>query len=216
MDYDLSNQHITLTPKNMTSGIKEAVVNAQQRIDELLSGQDGLNDAVETALNDLKSQITALDVANGADVEELQTKINILNDIFSKDGNANDVFDAIVSIANAWNNAGDIVLSKEIDFNSSNGEMVIDLTPFGFSSVNDYTLVGSIDPKGATVARVGFTKVSETQAKVVAIDAAYFVEDAIKYNASGEGSFLVSLNIQYPRTKLSFVLSDETGSQTTV
>lgn len=60
MAYDLSGQHITLTAQEMTHGIKTAVTNAQLRIEELKNGQDGLNNSVETALNDVDSRLNAL------------------------------------------------------------------------------------------------------------------------------------------------------------
>jgi methyl-accepting chemotaxis protein len=117
----------------MTGGAKNSVLNAQDRIDELLAGQNGLNDAVETALNDLKSQLDALDLAGDTDVQALTDKINLLNDIVSKDGVANDLFDALKILGDAWNDAGDMTVSVEVDFNSATGELAVDLTSFGFA-----------------------------------------------------------------------------------
>lgn len=285
MAYDLSGQHITLTAQDMTHGIKSAVVNAQLRIEELKSGQDGLNDAVEVALNNVDGRLNALmggettltaDVAQGgtvitvanpematvgakleigsdetvyeitdkaengditvdpamvvahtsgetvtiastADVTDLQEKMNILADIFSKDGTANDVFDALAILANAWNEAGDMITTKEVTFNSASGEATVDLSAFNFTATSDYKLIGSTDGKGAMVARVGFVKSSETLASVIAYDAKYFVEDQVKYDASvTDGSFLITVGVTYARPVLSFSITDEEGNTTSV
>lgn len=214
---DLSGSHITLTPVNMTNGMKVAVQNAHTRIDELLAGQNGLNDAVEAELIAVKQLISNLETAGNADVTELTNKINLLGDVFSKTGEANDAFDALFILANAWNSGGDMTSSVEVDFNSATGELAVDLTSFGFADTTAYKLLGAIDSKGAGLVRAGFVKESGTSAKVVCWDAKYFVEDAVKYDASGvDANFGVTVGVQYTRPTLSFTLTDEEGNETTV
>jgi len=284
MAYDLSSQHITLTAQDMTHGIKSAVVNAQTRIEELKTGQDNLNDAVETALNNVDVRLNALlggetvlsadvskdgttitvdgpsivtkdakleigdsdtvytvvskdennvitldpaidaDYAQGtvvnvhsaADVTAIQEQMNVLAEIFSKEGTANDVFDALVILANAWNEAGDMISVKEVEFTAENGEASVDLSAFNFQDTS-YKLIGSVDGKGAMASRTGFIKVSKSEAKIVAYDTRYFVEDEVKYNASVDGaSFIVTIGVTYPRPRLSFSITDEENNTTSV
>jgi hypothetical protein len=215
--YDLTDQLITLTPQNLSDGIKTAVVNAQTRIEELRTGHDSLTTEVESTLNALDVRLTALDGATDLDIADVMDKINTLNDIMSKDGSANDLFDALAILGNAWNDAGELIVSQEVDFNSATGEAAVDLTAFGFANSGEYKVSVSTDSKGAGVARVGVDKTSASEAKVIAFDAKHFVEDAVKYDASAAGNnFNATVSVIYTRPTLSFTLTDEEGNATSV
>lgn len=160
---------------------------------------------------------TTVSISSTADVTALQEKMAVLADIFSQEGTANDVFDALVLLANAWNEGGEMLTSKEVVFNSASGEATVDVTEFGFSAITDYKLIGSTDAKGASVARVGFNKSSETVATVIAYDAKHFVEDLVKYDASVAGAeFVITVGITYPRPQLTFAITDSDGNTTSV
>jgi len=271
---------LTLTPRSTSPFTKANIANAQDRIDELLSGQNELNSDVVKELKDLKDYLdllTAIETKVTADaakddtvitvedvlgfkagntivildeeytidsisdnnitltsglledvatdtvvsrkttinIEEVLTQIEILANIFSKSGTANDVFDALVILGNAWNAGGDLYTAVEGTFDSDTGELTIDLSSFGFSSVDDYKFIGSVDDKGALLTSNGFAKVDEKTAKVVAYDRACFVEDEILFDASSN-SFNISMVVSYGRPHIDFTITDEEGNETSV
>ena len=208
---------LQLTPKYNGAFIREAVVNAQTRIDELLSGQNSLNNDTKIEIDKLKEDLNALVDTESINIEEVNNKLQILADIFSKDGTANDVFDSLVLMANAWNNAGDISQTMEGIFNSETGELNIDISSFNFNSKDDYSIVGSTDSLGALNVALGFNKLDEKTVVVTAFNRACFVEDSVPYNASAEeNNFNITFTISYKRPHLSFKLTDEQSTTTEV
>jgi len=145
-------------------------------------------------------------------VNEVLVQIETLANIFSQSGTANDVFDALVLLGESWNAGGDLSVAIEGTFDSDTGELIVDLSNFGFSSVDDYKFMGSVDDKGALLTSTGFTKVNENTAKVVAYDRACFVEDAVPFDASSN-SFKISMLVSYSRPLLSFTITDEDGNE---
>lgn len=217
MAIDIEGSKIELTPSNMTGGMKTAVQNAQTRIDELLVGQHGLTDAVQAELNTLKNQLDALDLAGETDVNALQEKILLINDIFSKDGMANDLFDALRILGSAWNDAGQMVQSIEVDFKSATGKATVDLSAMSFANTDAYSIITGDNSNGTKPVIVSSRKVDASSAEVVVRDNRYFPEDNMMYDASVIGAnFPVSLVVMYNRPILSFSLTDEEGKVTTV
>jgi len=206
MAYDFTNQKITLTP-DVKLGIKH-------RVESIASSHNDLTQETQNALNELSSAVDSITSQSGTDVTEIQNKLNILADIFSKDGEANDVFDAIVGIVDSWNNGGEIVKTIETPFNSATGIATVDLTAFGFTDTS-YKVIGSVDTLGSLKASVGFDKTDANTITIKAYDKACFVEDAVMYDAS-TNSFNVTVGVAYERQPLSFTLTDETGAETTI
>ncbi len=172
----------------------------------------------------LTSGLTA-DVASGTEVtknstlniDSINEKMQTLADIFSKSGTANDVFDSLVILANAWNAGGKLTDAMEVEFNSANGELNVDISSFGFTDITEYKTVGSTDNKGALKTTIGFNKLDKDTITVTAFDRACFVEDEIPYDASVENaSFTVTIYISYNRPHLSFSITDEENNTTTV
>ncbi len=149
------------------------------------------------------------------DIGSINEKMQTLADIFSKTGTANDVFDALVILANAWNEAGKLVDTIKGVFDSETGTLSIDVSAFNFTAITDYDVVGSVTALGALKASVGFDKVDENSITVTAYDKACFVEDAILFNAK-DSSFDVTMMISYSRPHLSFSITDEENNTTTV
>jgi hypothetical protein len=200
MAFDLSAQHITLTPELTSGAIKLRIENTQDRINEALGGQDGLNDAVETALNDLQGQLTTL---TGGDISTMLTEIQNLQDVLSQAGAANDVLDALTIIKTDLNNdriATELVESTMI---SAIGTIALDLTAYGFSAVSDYKVSVSSNGLSALRASVGVDKTSATSATITAYDKAYLVEDGQVYDASTNNLDL-TVTISYDKDAVAF------------
>jgi len=209
--------NLTLTPAYSGAYFKQAYSNTQVRIEELLNGQNSLNNDTKTENDKIKDDINALIETENVNIEEVNNKLQILADIFSKDGTANDVFDSLVLMANAWNNAGDISQTMEGIFNSETGELNIDISSFNFNSKDDYSIVGSTDSLGALNVALGFNKLDEKTVVVTAFNRACFVEDSVPYNASAEeNNFNITFTISYKRPHLSFKLTDEQSTTTEV
>jgi len=210
-------ENLTLTPAYTGPKVLNSIPNAQARIDELLSSQNVLNSDTKDITDSLRADLQALIDNENVDIQEVNNKLQILADIFSKEGTANDVFDALVLLANTWNNSGDLIQTIEGVFNSQSGELNVDISMFNFGSKDDYKIVGSTDKKGALNTVTGFEKLDEKTVVITAFDRACFVEDGIFYDASVDGaSFGITFSISYTRPQLSFNLSDETGEQTNV
>ena len=145
------------------------------------------------------------------DITSINEKMQTLADIFSKSGTANDVFDALVILANAWNASAKIVDTVKGVFDSETGTLDIDVSNFGFASTTDFNVVGSTNALGALKASVGFDKVDENTITITAYDKACFVEDEIPFNAK-DNSFDVTIHITYSREHLAFSITDEDGT----
>ena len=147
------------------------------------------------------------------DIESINEKMQILADIFSQEGTANDVFDALVILAQAWNNAGQMVQTVKGVFNSDTGTLDIDISSFGFASTDDYDVVGSISSLGALKTTVGIDKKDENTITITAYDRACFVEDAVLFDAT-DNNFDITVIITYARPEVHFTITDEDGETT--
>lgn len=271
---------LVITPSYDGHKFKDAIGNAQTRIDELLNGQNELNsdtkielDKTKSILNDIvgftstttadfkvddvaisvakasgfeaDDKITILDdeyiidsvtgntvalksgllqdVPTGTEViknstlniESVNDKIQTLADIFSKTGTANDVFDALVLLANSWNKGNNLHKVIKGSFDSETGELNVDLTDFNFKTTADYDVTYATNSFGARVSSIGADKVDEKTVKIIAWDDACFVEDGIFYNAK-ENPFDFTLVVHYKRPTISFSIADEDGTVTSV
>lgn len=148
-------------------------------------------------------------------IDEIKAKIQVLNDIFSQTGTANDVFDALVILAEAWNDGEDLVAKRVVTYTDTAGEINVDLSAFSFSDVSDFEILATVDGTGARYASVGIDKVDTSNAKITLWDNACFVEDGVKYDGS-VNAVRVSLLVAYNRPTLSFNITDADGNVTAV
>lgn len=157
---------------------------------------------------------TILHIKSKIDAEELKNVFDEIEAILNQDGSANDIFDALIGLARAWNSSKKIVDTFEVDFNA-NGDMDVDLSQYNFSSVDDYNIMIS----ASNMKPVFFTinKKDEKTATIIPRDIRYFAEDNIKYDGSCDGcDVVVTLAVSYNRNPINFTLTDLEGNQRSV
>jgi len=161
---------------------------------------------IEPALTSNFVSGTELHILPKIDFEEIQKTFNAIEEIFNKEGSANDIFDALITLANAWNEDKKVIDSFEVNFNA-NGEVEIDLSAYNFTSTDDYTIAVSKNTR--VPAHLVVEKIDEKSAKIYAIDLRYFAEDNVGYDGSCDGcSFPATILITYDRRKVHFTLTD--------
>jgi hypothetical protein len=123
-------------------------VNDNQSVHE--TALTDLRDSVVDLGNDLKSKIDSVSSLAGTDLDEFKTKVEILSDI-----NIDTISDLIRgqgALINYINGTAQSVELPQFGINSvANGVLVIDITPFGFSAGNKYTLSALADNSDVSV-----------------------------------------------------------------
>ena len=157
---------------------------------------------------------TILHIKSKIDAEELNNLFNEIEAILNKDGSANDVFDALIALARAWNNSKKVVDTFELTFDAS-GDLDVDLSGYNFASVDDYNVLISTNEDKPVVFRV--SKKDENTATILPRDLRYFAEDNVKYDGSCDGcNVKITLAVTYNRNPLDFTLTDLEGNQRSV
>jgi len=157
------------------------------------------------------SKDTVLHIKSTVDIEEITNVFKQIESILNKSGSANDIFDALINTAKAWNNSKKIVDTFEVTFNV-NGTLDVDLSAYNFSSTDDYNIMISANEDKPVVFRIA--KKDEKTATVFTRDLRYFAEDNIKYDGTCSGcSVKITIAVSYDRVPISFMLTDLDGNQ---
>ena len=166
---------------------------------------------IDPALENDVASGTEIHILSKIDLEEINQSLDAINEVLNKDGGVNDVFDALIALATAWNNGKKIIDSVEVDFNGSAG-MTVDLSAYSFESADDYAIGVSKNAKKPVDLSV--EKVDEKTATINAIDLRYFAEDEVDYDASCDGcNFPVTIFVTYDRKPVHFTLTDLDGNE---
>ena len=169
---------------------------------------------IDPALAEDNAKDTILHIKSKIDPEELTNLFNEIEAILNKDGSANDVFDALIGLARAWNSAKKIVDTFEVTFDSD-GDLDVDLSGYNFASADDYNIMISTNEDKPVVFRI--TKKDEKTATILPRDLRYFAEDNVKYDGSCDGcSVITTLAVAYNRNPIDFTLTDLDGNERSV
>ena len=169
---------------------------------------------IDPKLAEDNAKDTVLHIKSKIDPEELNDLFNEIEAILNKDGSANDVFDALIGLARAWNSTKKIVDTFEVTFDSD-GDLDVDLSNYHFSSADDYNIMISTNEDKPVVFRV--TKKDEKTATILPRDLRYFAEDNVKYDGSCDGcSVIITLAVAYNRNPIDFTLTDLDGNERSV
>jgi len=201
IDYATKNAKFTIENDDTEYTITDVdVENSQITIDPKLA-EDNAKD-------------TILHIKSKIDPEELTNLFDEIEAILNKDGSANDVFDALIGLARAWNSAKKIVDTFEVTFDSD-GDLDVDLSGYNFASADDYNIMISTNEDKPVVFRV--TKKDEKTATILPRDLRYFAEDNVKYDGSCDGcSVITTLAVAYNRNPIDFTLTDLDGNERSV
>ena len=169
---------------------------------------------IDPALANDTPKDTILHIKSKIDPEELINLFNEIEAILNKEGSANDVFDALIALARAYNSAKKIVDTFEVTFDA-NGSVDVDLSGYNFASVDDYNVLISANEDKPVVFRI--SKKDEKTATILTRDLRYFAEDNVAYDASCDGcNVKVTLAVTYNRTPINFTLTDLEGNTRSV
>jgi len=179
-----------------------------------ITDKDGDTITIDPALASDTSKDTVLHIKSKIDPEELINLFNEIEAILNKDGSANDIFDALISLAKAYNNERKIVETFEVTYDAD-GSLDVDLSNFSFGSVDDYNIMISHNEVKPVLFRV--TKKDEKTATILTTDLRYFAEDAIPYDGSVDGADTkVTLLVAFNREPIHFELTDLEGNKKSV
>ena len=154
---------------------------------------------------------TVLHIKSKIDPEELTNMFNEIEAILNKDGGANDVFDALITLARDWNAVRKVTDTFEVSFDSDT-DLDVDLSNYGFSSADDYNIM--ICPNEDKPVAFRITKKDEKTATILTRDLRYFAEDNVKYDGSCDDcSVNTTLLIGYNRAQIDFTLTDLDGNE---
>jgi len=199
-------------PEYVTVGAKFYIV--EGGTEYKITGKDSNVITIDPALDADTAKDTVLHIKSKVDPEELVNLFNEIEAILNKDGSANDVFDALIALAQAYNNERKIVETWEVTYDA-NGSLDIDLSNFSFGSVDAYNIMISHNEVKPVLFRVA--KKDEKTATILTTDLRYFAEDAVPYDGSVEGaSTPVTLLVSFNRNPLSFTLTDLKGNERSV
>lgn len=179
---DLQTQKVTV-PAVDWSNKKATLLSLIAGITALGTGHNGLTDAVESELNGLQNQINTLNSATDVDLEAINTALTAINNLMSESPDGANVLALLDKVADELN-ARDIVRVQNVDFLSATGDMIVDLTSFGFVSITDYEFM----VKAETESRLSVEsiKVDNASAKVIVRDReCWDFDEHDKYDASG-------------------------------
>ena len=214
---DASKDDTTLSIDNIEYATKNAKFTIENDDTEYtITDVDTTNSqiTIDPKLAEDNAKDTILHIKSKIDPEELNDLFNEIEAILNKDGSANDVFDALIGLARAWNSTKKIVDTFEITFDSD-GDLDVDLSNYHFSSADDYNIMISTNEDKPVVFRI--TKKDEKTATILPRDLRYFAEDNVKYDGSCDGcSVITTLAVAYNRNPIDFTLTDLDGNERSV
>jgi len=212
---DASKDDTTLKIDNPDYAVVGAKFNIEGDDTEYkITDKDGDTITIDPALANDTAKDTILHIKSKIDPEELNNIFDEIEAILNKDGSANDVFDALIMLAQAYNNERKIVETWEVDFDA-NGSLDVDLSDYNFESADDYNIMISHNEVKPVIFRVA--KKDEKTATILATDLRYFAEDEVAYDGSADGADTkITLLVAFNRNPLSFTLKDLEGNERSV
>ncbi len=179
-----------------------------------VTAKEGDTVTIDPALSADVPSGTTLHIKSKIDLEELNAIFGEIEAILNKEGPANDIFDALIMLARAYNGAKKVVDTFEVAF-GANGSLEVDLSGYGFDSIDDYSVLVGANADKPVVFSV--EKTDAEAATVKARDLRYFAEDNVGYDGSCEGCAVpITLAIAYDRTPIDFTLTDLEGNTRSV
>jgi hypothetical protein len=146
-DVDLSGNTFTLTPMNMTDTAQTLLESIIANIGNDKVKFETLQTTSQNKFNEIAGVVNGLGSAHDLDVEELQNKIDAIIALESEAGN--DSFVGLFSKLYTEINRRKEVLAWTLDVeNTVEGKVGIDLTAYGFSSTNEYTIQAEVQTAG--------------------------------------------------------------------
>lgn len=171
---------------------------------------DGATITIDPTIGEDLDKDTVLHIKSKIDPEEIYNVFDQIQSILNGDSSENNVFGALVEIANQWNAVVKVADSFEYTYDS-NDNVDIDLSGYGFGSADDYNIMISCNSDVPAVFKV--LKKDEKTATIVPRDLRYFAEDAVAYDGSCDDcSAQVTILVTYNRTPISFTLTDLNGN----
>jgi len=209
MAYDLSNDLIVLQPVDYSKGILGTVKQINDQIEEIVSKHNGLDKDTQDALNDLQSQI---DQISGGDLDDVKAKIEALKELLGEGDTENKFLD-VIDLVNRLIDVVNAATKNDVHnflFNSDTGEVIIDLSAYGFKSPTDYEIMVSMNGDFMAPVTLQVAKVDEKTAKTIARDLRHFAEYNVKYTDGGtkadDGSypnaFPFSILVSYKKVEI--------------
>lgn len=183
MAYDLSGDKITLNPIDYTQGIYASVQNIVSELNALAGKHNDLDVDTQNSLNDLQNQINNLSSLTQEDVDAINNKITALKELLGE-GDTQDQFLDVIDVVNQLVDAINAISKNDTYtylFNSSTGELTVDLSKYSFSSKDDYKLLVSMDGDYMAPITLQAAKVDAKTAKIIARDLRQFAELNVKY-----------------------------------
>ena len=166
---------------------------------------------IDPTLGEDVAKDTELHIKSKIDPEELSNIFDEIEAILNKDGAANDIFDALITLARDWNAVKKVTDSFEVTFDSDS-DLNVDLSGYGFDSSSNYNIFIATNDDKPAVFRIA--KVDKDNALIKARDLRYFAEDNVKYDGSCDGcSCPVSILVSFDRTQIDFTLTDLEGNE---
>jgi len=188
MAFDLSNDKVILNPLDYTKGIYQTVQDLFANIQNIANKHNALDEDTQTSLNDLQKQINNLSNLTQEDIDAINKKLTALKEILGE-GDTKDQFLDVIDIVNQL--VDNINALRKNDtynylFNSSTGEVTIDLSAYKFANINDYEIMVAMNGDYMAPVTLQVAKVDEKTAKVIARDLRQFAELNVKYTDGSE------------------------------
>jgi hypothetical protein len=197
------------------------------KLTALSNSHNSLTDSTQEIVNDLKDKIDALEQATDVDLDELQSSIDKLKNILDNANDELDVIGTLDALADELN-ARESIVKQKVLFNSDTGKVAVDVSNFGFSSVDDYEVLVSTEALTASgainPAVVAFKKADENSFEVYAYDRRKFVEVNPAYTDGAEqdndgnypNAFNVVIGIMYQRPLISRQIATTNDNTATI
>jgi uncharacterized protein YukE len=204
MSFDLSGDKVTLDPVDYTQGIYKTVQTLVSNIQNLAEKHNSLDEDVESALNDLQNQIDDINESLDADLDEIKSKVTALKELLGE-GDTEDQFLDVIDIVNQLVDTINAIKKNDTYnylFNSSTGEVSVDLSAYGFNSKDDYDIMVSMNGEFMAPVVLQAAKVDEKTAKIIARDLRHFAELNVKYTEGAEKDDMNNYPKAFPFTIL--------------
>jgi len=219
---DLSQLKVTFKEPDYAKGVLATVKELYADLDKLAKSHSGLTDETQALVNDLKAQLDALANAEKLDIQKVTEALNKVKDIIDAADSVLDIIGTLDVLADELN-ARESIVRKEVQFTSSSGKVTVDISDLKLKSIDDYSVVVSVDSVLANgelnPAVLRTRKVDEKTIEITAQDLRQFFEANPLYTDGGvqakDGtypkSFSFTLGIIYKRPAISRVIKTVDG-----
>jgi len=162
---DLSGNTFTLTPMVMTDTAQQLLESIITNIAQDKTTFEQMSQKAQTKVNEVIGAVNAINSGLTVDLGELQQKIQAIVNLQSELGD-NTFVGLFRTLFDELNSRKEILVWTLDVTSTVEGKVGIDLTQYGFSSINDYEVMCNIRTKGLKNLSATFEKVSATSGVV--------------------------------------------------